>query len=241
MNNPWYPHYTGDYLRDTAHLSLAEHGAYRLALDFYYSTACPLPADLRGLYRICRAVNKADRQAVDSVLSQFFDLQADGYHNKRADAEIAKNEEKRKRLSLGAQKTNERRWPNPSPSDSLSESPSDNDSDPLLVVDVDKTLPLILPKGISSEDWKDFKEMRVKIGSPVTRRAERLAVNKLEKLASQGYDAKAVLEQSILNCWKGFFPIDEAPRKGGKPNGKDINSAVETTMRGYAANAGLVS
>jgi hypothetical protein len=29
VSNQWYAHYPGDYGRDTAHLSLVEHGAYR--------------------------------------------------------------------------------------------------------------------------------------------------------------------------------------------------------------------
>jgi hypothetical protein len=34
---------------------------------------------------------------------------------------------------------------------------------------------------------------------------------------------------------------DEVPQFVGRTNGKDVNSAVETTMRGFAANAGLTN
>ena len=74
----WYPHFMMDYARDTQHLSLAEHGAYRLLLDHYYDKKLPLPTNEVALYRICRA------------LTQFFNLETDGWHQKRADQEIVK-------------------------------------------------------------------------------------------------------------------------------------------------------
>ena len=83
--------YPGDYSRDTRHLSLAEHGAYALLLDAYYSSECPLPSDMASLYRICVAFEEAEQRAVDRVADRFFPVAADGLrHNKRADIEIPK-------------------------------------------------------------------------------------------------------------------------------------------------------
>lgn len=115
MNTPWYAHYPGDYGRDTAHLSLAQHGAYRLLLDHYYSTAAPLPSDVTALRRICRAFDQVEQNAVDSVLREFFELRADGYHNSRADRELTKQAEIHERLSRAARKGNEKRWGASSP------------------------------------------------------------------------------------------------------------------------------
>lgn len=109
MTNAWYPHYPGDYGRDTGHLSLAQHGAYRLLLDLYYATAAPLLGDVAALYRICRAFDDAERNAVDSILSEFFDLRTDGYHNSRADIELKKRAEFHEKLSNAARK----RWDKP--------------------------------------------------------------------------------------------------------------------------------
>jgi uncharacterized protein YdaU (DUF1376 family) len=117
LSNSWYAHYPGDYGRDTAHLSLVEHGAYRLLLDHYYATSAPLPADPAPLYRICRAFDETERKAVDSVLQQFFSRQADGYHNSRADAELQKQAQIHERLSNAGRK----RWHKPGSSQAVSQ------------------------------------------------------------------------------------------------------------------------
>ena len=88
----YYERYCGDYQRDTAHLSLAEHGAYTMLLDTYFSVEKPLPTDLPSLHRVCRAMTRLEQQAVKSVAEQFFPIsEIDGLrHNQRADREIAK-------------------------------------------------------------------------------------------------------------------------------------------------------
>ena len=106
----WYPHYPGDYIRDTAHLSLSQHGAYRLLLDHYYATAAPLPADVDALYRICRAFDQSERTAVGFVLGEFFELRADGYHNARADKQLTRQADLHERQSKGGHETAKKRW-----------------------------------------------------------------------------------------------------------------------------------
>jgi uncharacterized protein YdaU (DUF1376 family) len=81
----------GDYAKKTAALSLAEHGAYSLLLDEYYSTETPLPAEHEALFRLCRAMTAIEQDAVRSVADRFFKVEEDGLrHNERADEEIAK-------------------------------------------------------------------------------------------------------------------------------------------------------
>ena len=84
----YYERHLGDYARDTAHLSLLEHGVYTLLLDRYYSTEAPIPVD--QAHRIARARSRDERSAVDAVLSEFFTQSPDGWRNARCDAEIAR-------------------------------------------------------------------------------------------------------------------------------------------------------
>jgi len=88
----FYKHYIGDYQRDTGHLSVTEHGAFRLMLDVYYATEKPLPTDRKALYRLLRAESAADRAAIDSVAVQFWIQTPAGLVNQRADSEIEKAE-----------------------------------------------------------------------------------------------------------------------------------------------------
>lgn len=81
--------YVGDYQRDTAHLSITEHGAYMLMLQHYYATEKPLPSG-KALHRMLRAQDKAERDAIDAVAAQFWTLTGDGLVNARADREIKK-------------------------------------------------------------------------------------------------------------------------------------------------------
>lgn len=81
--------YVGDYQRDTAHLSVTEHGAYLLMLQHYYATERPLPTG-KALHRMLRAQDKAEREAIDSVAEQYWEESADGLINRRADIELGK-------------------------------------------------------------------------------------------------------------------------------------------------------
>lgn len=83
--------YIGDYQRDTAHLSINEHGAYMLMLQHYYATEKPLPTG-KALYRMLRADGPADREAIDSIATQFWTETAAGLVNERAHEEITKAE-----------------------------------------------------------------------------------------------------------------------------------------------------
>lgn len=83
----YYERHLGDYARDTGHLSMLEHGAYTLLLDRYYITEQGIPAS--QAQRIARARTKEERDAVDSVLAEFFTLIDGVWINPRAEAEIA--------------------------------------------------------------------------------------------------------------------------------------------------------
>jgi len=90
MANAWTPFYWADYLADTSHLTLAEHGAYLLLMAHYYRKG-PLPANASLLHRICRCENDTDRVVVDKVLAAFFTVDGQVYRHKRIDREIAKS------------------------------------------------------------------------------------------------------------------------------------------------------
>lgn len=85
----WMPLYWGDYLRDTGHLSAAEHGAYLLLIGHYWTTGKPLPNDDTLLARIARMAPKAWKQA-RSIIEPFFQVSGNEWSHKRIAAELAK-------------------------------------------------------------------------------------------------------------------------------------------------------
>lgn len=102
----YYEHHLGDYMRDTAHLSMLEDGAYRRLMDVYYTREQPLPTALKDCCRLARAQSKPEREAVDAVLKEFFHQSPEGWRHKRCDEEIARYQEKKP--SADAKKENDR-------------------------------------------------------------------------------------------------------------------------------------
>ena len=84
----YYEHHLGDYDGATAHLTWSEDCAYRRLICLYYRTEAPIPADIKQAWRLVRATSKLERDAVEQVLREFFDLRDDGWHNARCDADI---------------------------------------------------------------------------------------------------------------------------------------------------------
>lgn len=83
----FYKRYPGDIGIKTGDLTLAEFGAYDRLLDHFYSKELPIRAD--RVYSVCRTQTKADRDAVDRVLQEFFTLTDDGWVQQRAEQELA--------------------------------------------------------------------------------------------------------------------------------------------------------
>jgi uncharacterized protein YdaU (DUF1376 family) len=83
----YYERHIGDYLKDTAHLSLLEHGVYTRLLDVYYSSEGSIEDDKLAC-RLVGAKTSAEKAAVRAVLTEFFDHRDDGWHQARCDREI---------------------------------------------------------------------------------------------------------------------------------------------------------
>lgn len=105
----YYEHHIGDYAEATAHLSFVEDAAYSRLIRKYYAQEKPLPADLKAVQRLIGARTKEEKEAVQSVLDEFFLLEGDGWHNKRCDEEIGRYQEKQRKAKASA----EARWSKP--------------------------------------------------------------------------------------------------------------------------------
>jgi len=71
-----------------------------------------------------------------------------------------------------------------------------------------------------NQAFTDYVEMRKKIKSPMTERAVQLAMGNLEKLSGGDNDtAIQILEQSIMNSWKGLFALKEDKQQSNQRTG----------------------
>lgn len=137
----WMPFFWGDYLRDTGHLSTAEHGAYILLIGHYWTTGKPIPDSDAVMARITRQ-GIANWKKMRDTIAAFFVLEGDLWQHGRIDAEldramrfIEKQAENGRRggrppkdESQKKPKPNPDRNPNHIPTETTSPSPSNNSS-----------------------------------------------------------------------------------------------------------------
>lgn len=99
----YYERHIGDYLKDTAHLSLLEHGVYTRLLDVYYTREEPLPA--ADIARLIGARSKEEREALQAVLREFFRPDQEpptAWLQPRCEVEIGRYGEKRRKAKASA-------------------------------------------------------------------------------------------------------------------------------------------
>ncbi len=86
----YYEHHIGDYATATKHLSWDEDMAYTRLIRLYYEKEQPIPADLKKACRLVCATSKLQREAVETVLEEFFELREDGWHQQVCDENISR-------------------------------------------------------------------------------------------------------------------------------------------------------
>lgn len=150
----YFRFHLGDYTQATAHLTWLEDAAYNRLLRVYYANEAPLPGDLPTIFRLVQARTKGEKEAVVSVLNEFFSDVNHEYRNKRADAEI----EAARTKSLKSQAAINSRWVRTryeSDTDVLrdeyernsNQQPTTNTSNPLEIKEISK--------GLSAPDGAD--------------------------------------------------------------------------------------
>lgn len=104
MSLAYFPLYADDFEADTAHLTLAEDGAYNRLLRLCWRTpGCSIPADRDWIYRRMRAHTDDDKAVVDIVLDEFFTTERGRSSNARLTKEYhAANEAHEKRKNAGS-------------------------------------------------------------------------------------------------------------------------------------------
>lgn len=222
----YYSFHIGDYLTRTAHLTPIEDIAYRRLIDLYYLSEKSLPSDAKVCARLIRMPRNV--KEVTSILEEFFIRSEDNWINDRCDEEILKYQAK----ATSARKANQIRWAcdddlksdlnsdlkrNADAIPTNNQEPITNNQEP---IKTKKALPseqVSLPEWLSHESFEAFEEHRKKLKAPMTPLAKSRLIAELSRLREDGNEPVAVLDQSILNGWKGVFPLkNQATQSGGK-------------------------
>lgn len=196
----FYQRHLGDYAKDTKHLSMLEHGAYGLLLDYYYATEKPIPTD--RCERIANAYADVERAAVRSVLQEFFTETPEGWRHFKCDDVIEAANSK----SLKAKESAKTRWMRTQCERNANAEESQCDGNashkPLTISHKE---PPIVPNGDESAILSAYHSIlpkckRIEVLNP--KRKKRIAaVVKLAKsvCASQGWPYEAT------NFWRAYF------------------------------------
>lgn len=199
----YYQHHIGDYRKDTAHLTLLEHGIYRQLLDLYYTNEQPLSLDHASNMRLVCVRTADESKAYENVLKDFFVKSEDGFHHKRCDDEILKFHGKSEKSRDAAHK----RWANNAnamPTHSERNAREDANQEPITnnhKPKKEKATVVATPDGVSQSVWDDFKTLRKAKKAPITQRA-------VDGIIAEANKAGWSLEQALTECcvrgWQAF-------------------------------------
>lgn len=214
----YYKRHLGDYAKDTRHLSMAEHGAFTLLLDYYYATEKPIPDD--RCERIANAYANGEREIVRGVLKEFFTLTPDGWRNAKADQVIGESQAK----SLKAKESADSRWHREESERNANASKTHSERNashkPLAISHKEtKAQAAVLPSWLTPSAWADYLEHRKAIKKPMGAQAVARMLAKLESMHGRGIDVLARMDESIRNGWADVYEPKGGEPSASKPGG----------------------
>ncbi len=234
MAQSWYPFYVGDYARKTAHLSMLEHGAYRLLLDHYYATGEPLPDDNVKLFRICRARTPSERQSVLSTVAEFFTKDGTLLRSEKCDRVLDKqlnySNSQSAKAKLRHSNGNATAMPRARVTKTITKTKVSKDT----IEDV------VLPDWLPKESWEEFKQHRRNKKDPLTPLAESKALKLLMGFVSQGHDPIELIDKAIASGWKTFYISNNFNKQTGGNNVTN-NRAIDPASNAHAKAQSIIA
>ena len=93
---------------------------------------------------------------------------------------------------------------------------------------IDKIIEAYTKNDLLIEAIRDFIKMRSTIKKPLTDRALKGILNKLDTFATNDLDKVEILENSIMNCWQGVFELKnkKVPTRVDTKNNNSISSSI---------------
>ena len=93
---------------------------------------------------------------------------------------------------------------------------------------IDKIIEAYTKNDLLVEAIRDFIKMRSTIKKPLTDRALKGILNKLDNFTNNDLDKIEILENSIMNCWQGVFELKnkKVPTKVDTKNNNLVNPSI---------------
>ena len=101
---------------------------------------------------------------------------------------------------------------------------------------IDKIIEAYTKNDLLVEAIKDFIKMRSTIKKPLTDRALKGILNKLDNFTNNDLDKIEILENSIMNCWQGVFELKnkKVSTKVDTKNNNLVNPSICNSRRKYS-------
>lgn len=214
--------YPQDWLIDTAQLTPEQRGIFIQIVCLIYANRGPIKNDPSWISRVSNCSTRLATSLIGQLVAlDFLQVQGDFITQKRAEHELNAKRTHLEDSANGGRTSAEKRAQSKENNNIASTDPAEavpTTKAKAIAEAKEKNKNPLTPKGgirgvegvelpvwLDSPTWQDFVEFRKKIKAPLTDKAAKLAINELEKLRAQGHDPVAVVNQSILNNWKGLF------------------------------------
>ena len=105
---------------------------------------------------------------------------------------------------------------------------------------IDKIIEAYTKNDLLVEAIRDFIKMRSTIKKPLTDRALKGILNKLDNFTNNDLDKVEILENSIMNCWQGVFELKnkKVPTKVDTKNNL-VNPSICNSRRKYSQSCDI--
>ena len=106
---------------------------------------------------------------------------------------------------------------------------------------IDKIIEAYTKNDLLVEAIRDFIKMRSTIKKPLTDRALKGILNKLDNFTNNDLDKIEILENSIMNCWQGVFELKnkKVPTKVDTKNNNLVNPSICNSRRKYTQSCDI--
>jgi uncharacterized protein YdaU (DUF1376 family) len=225
----YYQHNIADYRKDTQHLTLLEHGLYRHMLDTYYLDEEPIKTE--GVFRRFSVRTKEERQALENILSDFFNLSDCGkfYYHARCDDVIAKYKGKVDRARDNGKKGGRPKRGEKAAPDSLEGVKEDSLGGSGVTKEVVADNPEET-KGVILDNLEGTQKKANSLTHKLTNSLTHEFINNNEKIKVKPLDQSEIDQKTIDELFDQFWSSG-LPKVGKEKAKKSFNNILKKTQR----------